>query len=356
MRYIVLVILLLSTVACKKKAEFDKEQMFKDIATNTILPAHLGLEAKANTLLLKVEAFVQNPNSIALSEAQTAWKVAMSIWAFCEAYNLGPVKERYLTWIIDRTPTNPTAIETIIADSAQLIDSSFVAEQSSYNKGFPAIEYLLFNTDNSKILSQYTNLNNVDRRKQYLTEVSSNLALQCSNLYNIWAPDGENYSATFQSSLGNDLQGAISMLSNSMINLTQEIARKKIGKPLGKEANDGLVHPEFIESPYANYSFDIILGNLEGILLAFTTMGSGFDDYLNHLTENEDLSQKIITKIENARVKIVEINATLKTALANQTTKVEELYTEVRDLLILLNVDMANSFMVTVLPSDSDGD
>lgn len=357
MRSLFFLIILLSLTACKKKADFDKAQMLKDISNKVLMPKHQELVTTANTLLSKTTAFANTPNQANLQAAQTAWKTTMDAWSVCEIYNFGLIKDRYLFWLIDKTPTSETNITTILQDSSNLIDSTYIASQSAYSKGLPALEYLLFNADANTIISQYTSNPNYERRQILLKELSKNLVQQCSLILNTWAASGENYLATFQSALGDDLQGSISLLSNAMISLTQEIARKKLGKPLGKESSDGLVHTEFIESPYALYSLNIVAKNLEGIQLGFEAMeGLGLDDYLNHLTENEELTTQILAKLTTAQNQITAISTSLKVALDSQTTAIDAIYQELRNLLILLNTDMANNFGITVLPSDNDGD
>ncbi|MCH2046593.1 MAG: hypothetical protein MK212_20925, partial [Saprospiraceae bacterium] len=196
------------------------------------------------------------------------------------------------------------------------------------------------------------------RRKSYLSALGERLHINASNWHKIWKTSDENYITTFGAATSDDLQGSISLVSNAMINLCNEMARLNLGQPLGKESVDGSVQPNKLESLYANQSVQLLLQKLDGMRLVFTgAEGTGFNAYLTHLSGEETLGNDILNKIDEIKVLLEGMNSSMNEALTStEKARLEQVYTETKALLVYLNTDMATLFNITVLPSDSDGD
>lgn len=342
-----------------KKDRYDKPQMLQDIVAEVILPAHEELVSAAGALEVEAAEFCQAPSAQGLAELRTALELTVKEWAGIELYNFGPTSDRYLHIAIYKGPTNVSSVENAIADT-MVIDSIFMRGRSSVSKGLPCVEYLLFGeAGNAQIvLDSFSIGANAARRRAYLLEAVRDVRLKAGQINSIWQPTGENYAATFGAADGTGLQSGISLLSNALIGLCEEVVRVKLGKPLGKESADGRPVPSLVESPYANYSYLILKENLLSMEMAYKGgNGEGFDDYLRYLSDGEEIAAGIEAHFGALRTALEPLPSNnMATEVLQNTVFVEELYAESKALLIALNTDMAGLFNITITPNDNDGD
>lgn len=349
----------LLVMACKKQDKFDKSAMLSNIGEVVVLPSLSSFEQQASSLEQSLNTFVNDPTINNLEAAQTQWLQTAQAWSLAKNYMFGIAKDRYLHLSLGKNPVNPTPIEDLITGT-DAIDANSVKGQSSYTKGVFAIEYLLYgeNLSSTDVINWYTTDSLSTRRKAYLVGLGERLHIVAENWDKIWKTSDENYITIFGSATSDDLQGSISLLSNAMINLCNEMARLNLGQPLGKESVDGSVQSNKLESRYANQGVQLLIKKLEGMRLVFTgSGGAGFNEYLNHLSGEETLGNDILVKIDAIKVLLEGMNSSMKEALtSSEKATLEQAYTETKALLVYLNTDMATLFNITVLPSDSDGD
>ena len=144
-----------------------------------------------------------------------------------------------------------------------------------------------------------------------------------------------------------------------MVAILEIAIRDKLGRPLGIAEGDG-PHPEEVEAGLSGNSLAQIQQNVTAVQIAFTGGdGLGLDDYLDYLgaeSEGIPLSQKINEQFATTQAALNAIEPPLATAVSQDTATVQAAYDEMRQLLILIKVDMANQLGVTITFNDSDGD
>lgn len=343
--------------SCKKQQDFDKEAMLNTVVDDYVLPKLTSLLTLVNTLDETATSFVQNPTTNTLNNTQQAWKETMKIWSQIEMLYFGPGRDQYRYLMLDNTPVNTTSIEQSI-NSSTTLDSAAIANMSSYTKGLATVEYLLFSTANSNdLVDLYTTNTTAAQRANYLTSTIKNAKKLIAELLFEWSPNGGNYATELSSNTSNKTLGGIGRFSNAMIHITQTMARKKIGKPLGKEAANGTINAELLESKYADYSWEMILNNLRGVQQIFGTNDNNrLGAYLSSIVGNDGLTNDIATQITTIETAIVARNSSLKSDLTSDTAAVEAIYDQLKALYQVLSTDMAVSFEVTVLTNTDDGD
>lgn len=332
-------------LACSKQDNLDKNALLQAWQTEVIAPAWQEVAAQGPNLATKVDLFLAQPNTTTLADARAAWRLAARAWGKAEPFVFGEMKSQYIHWAIARSPVNSSSIETSISDMSRTLDSLYVQQQSSYAKSLSAIEYLLF-ADSSQQLPFSA------RRAEYLHLAVQNLALEMQKPQDIWENQGEGQ--RFAAAEGYELGSAISELSNGMINLAQEMSRKKLGKPLGKE-NDGIFMPESVEHPDAHFSLGLLKANFEGLENALLLGTPNLQAYWESETSN-GVPVQFAANLQAAISLCESLGDDLQGALQNQPDQVEELYDLSREIYLALSNDMAAVFGITVLPSDNDGD
>lgn len=343
---------------------FDRNQMLENIGQNVILHNHQVFVEKAQELENATNTFTTSPDLGTLVQAQEKWKATMDAWKMCELFDLGIVKDTYLHNKIE-VPANPSFIPNNIY-STTTIDNAYIDGVGSSSKGLSALEFLLFDRDNGNqaVLDSFLVSSHDTRFRQYTAALAENLRHKGEELYAIWSPTGQDYVTEFAESEGSDLGSSISMLANEMITLIEKMVQTKLGKPLGKQS-DGLPHPEFVESYESGHSLENLRLNLHSLEITFEGLTAnevdsiGLDDYLNALKarhDDEALPEVVEAQFIACHTALDAINEPLADAVVNDYETVNAAYNELRKLLILLKVDVANNLAITVTFNDNDGD
>ncbi len=332
--------------------DFDRQAMLDNIAFNIFLPLHEELVDKAETLNQAVGAFAQNLNLDTLETAQEAWKEAALHWQRCNLFEVGSMSAMLFHNQISKTPANLELIEDHIT-KADKIDEAFIESKGSTSKGLPAIEYFLFSLEgNEAVISSLKD--GPPERLQYLVALAQNLSSKAKRLYDLWLPDKDNFIEKLTApKLGT--QEPINMLVNAMVAQAVGIGREKIGRPLGKITGEPL--PETAQGRLSSTSIEQIISNIEVLQLTFNGAdGLGFDDYLDFIDTSDSLAVKVNQQLDSTLNALRNIDNPLDIAVVENPEQVEQVYAEVRELAILLQVDTANQLGVTITFNDSDGD
>lgn len=337
--------------ATPTQATFDRRAMLTTIVNERILPHHTQLVTETAALEAQVAAFAADPTPTNLEVAQAQWRRAADAWAAVEIYGL-----RFTMLVqgqIKKWPINPNFMEAYLIEE-ETIDAAFIESIGSTARGLAAVEYFLFDLTgtNDEITGRLTA---EPKRMAYLVALSENVADKATELHALWSPDGSNQAQAFMEAdfSGNNVQGSISMLANEMIVLAEQINKDKLDYPLHGVLSEP--QPEAVESPYARYSVPLIARNLESMQEIFE---SGFTDYLNFLQAGSGtpLAPQIEAKIQQILPMLNALPVPLQDAVVEEPDAVRAIRDEVRALIILLKVDMANQMGITVTFSDSDGD
>lgn len=345
---------LFNIIACQKQQDFDKTAMLKGIIDEFVLPSYAQLLLDNQALETACINFGNTPTIINLEQVQSAWKTTMQTWSSLEMLGFGPGRKNYRYLKLDNTPSSPNFIENAIADTV-LIDSIYIADRSSYTKGLASIEYLIFEENNNQtyLLNLYQADANKERRFAYLLNCIKNTKGLIQELETEWR---SSYASTLSQATGNSSQEGIASFSNAIVHMSQTLARKKLAKPLGKESADQLLHPEYLESPYAHFSWDIILYNLKGIQQVFGTREKGLGSYLTYLVNDDALTNRIVEQANKVETLIEARQLTLLDDLTTNTAEVEVIYQEMSQLYDDLNGNVATYFSITILANPDDGD
>lgn len=349
-----IILVLVMGESCQKQTEFDKVAMLEGIVKNSTLPAYETLHQQSILLETAGQAYVTTPTLANLQTVQGVWKTLMTEWSKVEMLNFGPGREIFRYLRMDNTPANVSSVDNAILGT-DFIDSVYIAGRSSYTKGIACVEYLLFGENGQQaVVDWYATDVQKDRRAAYLIGCLKNIKKIAFELHDSWGTNG-GYGATLSQTTDNSTTGGLGQYTNAITHICQTMARKKLGKALGKEAADNLLHPEFLESPYAAYSWGIIAGNLKGIQEVFGDKDNGLGSYLSFVINNDELTNKIANRIQTTADLIDARTLNLVDDLSANTAEVEAIYQELAILYDELT-EMVNYFSVTLLPNPDDGD
>lgn len=354
------VILILSVGSCKKPQKnlfysYNQQAMLTNIGNNILVPAITGFSTKAAATQIAIDSFIANPDTATLSAAQNAFSQLAISWAAVEPFNFGPMLDNQSAANINTWPIDTSKVQTAINAQAS------ASTQGADAKGLKALEYLLFDRNgNQAVLAKYTSATDATNRKNYLLSVAETISGVATNLQTAWTG---TYLNTFITAQGNNVGSSVSLMVNSMAFFMDQVKNMKVGSPIGMGAkvNDNLPHPDLIEYPIAELSIPAMNANLQSMqtVLDGGTNGPGLKDLLNNINAQQN-GQSLATVGDNeftdAITKVNAITPPFAAATSNQTQKLKDAYTSLKQLIVFYEVDVASDCGISITFNDTDGD
>ncbi len=357
------VALSLGLASCKPEKtspldKYDRGAMLQGTYNDVIVTVHADFMQAAKTLDSVAQIFGAVPSLNNLEALQQEWKNAQSKWQLCAPMDIGDVRESFIHNKIDKWPTNKTFIENFIAGSS-VLDEAFIESSGSTSKGFPAMEYLIFGTDDISVMVSFTTSPNASRRLDYVTALAANLRTKALELQQRWGI----YELSYVSKTGLAIDGSVNLMVNALIEYEEFIKNDKVAAPAGHKTN-GTVQPGSVENAMSDASVAHIVQNLKGLdyMMSGNINGLpgqglyGYLDAVDPMVDGVKLSDKLNSQIDACLTAAANINGPLEEAVVNNPAQVETLYIELKRLTVLMKVDMASLLGVTITFTDNDGD
>lgn len=332
-----------SDTTSSSSADFNIPAMLTDIADKVIIPNYESLASAATAFAADTSSLATYCGAIgsadeasALAAAQTEWLDVMAKIQLTEPHAVGPaganddtLRNRVLSYA--NVDLNSCGLDQSVAQQSS---ADFdLSTRSSNQRGFSAIEYLLYNTTLThscapqiSATSGWNDLTETTQKTQrctYAQSLATDVADAATTIANEWSATGGDYRATFvaEESAGTSLQALTDVV---IIHMDKEAKDRKVGIPTGVKAECSAYScADLIESPYSETSLTNIRNNLVGFREIFNGgNGVGFDDLIND-ADFADITSSVQTKIADAIENIDSASVTLKdqaTAITDETT------------------------------------
>lgn len=359
-------------VQCKKKSgkedlnpddSFDKAAMLANYADNIIVPGYTNFKYATDTLNSATDAFIKNPTVSNLETLQSIFLLAYIRYQAISTFELGPAEAELLRGSVNIFPCDTNKINSKIA--AGDFDLSAILDIDV--KGFPALDFLLFNSKQNKdiILSRFTTSPNAANAKQYLSAIVVEIKHKSDTIYKAWNIAGGNYAGTFKNNLGSSVGSSLALLVNQFNFNFENLKNARVGIPLGKKSL-GVLYPNKVEAFYSTQSITMAIEqikSIENVYLGKDAKGAdglGLDDYLTALkTEHPSgmLSDVIKAKISLIKQELLKFQGgNFSEMITADPAQFETLYQHIFQLTVLIKVDMPSAFGVMITYEDNDGD
>jgi len=324
---------------------------------------------QAAALAAATSAWAAAPADSALqAAAQEAWKQAMATWQQAEVWQVGPAARsgqpggqdlRDRIYLLHKV--NRCQLEQYVA-SAPPIDSVF-----PQSRGLGALEYLLFYTGSDNACQPQVLINAqgtwaalgaagvVAAKASFARAVADDIAANANALLSAWKPEGGDFLAQFTLRAASPYasqQEALNALNAALFYVDEQVKHMKLQSALEPDTCATLAENGCVESPYALTTLSNIENNLIGFEKAYAGCGEagvgfGFEDLLRSIGA-VDLADRMTLALAAARQAVAGVAAPdLNTALAQERSRVEAIYTAVKAL-----VDLFESEFITVLDLD----
>jgi predicted lipoprotein len=341
---------------------FDKNNLLENLVYNYITPSLDQYVSDINTLHTSASNFESNPSISSLESLRNDWKEALLTWQDVALFNFGPSDFYVHNISSNNFPTNVYNLNQYINGGNTNISSMAFSEV----KGFPALDYLLYqpNKSGQEIVDYFTNSNNA---KQYLLAITTDLKNRGNNVRNMW---DQEYIDEFISDENNSTGSSVSLIVNGFCQYFEKNLRSgKLGIPLdalNPDFND--LYPTHVECYYYGKSIPFAVRALEAVKKYFNGISyssseednMGLDDYIDNTGATADANTSLHDKIDNLLDQsISEFNALqdpLSDKVAVDDPAAHQLWTKLQELAILFKIDMTSALGVTIVYQDNDGD
>ena len=338
---------------------YNRTAILENLTNNIIIPSYEKLLSEIIQLNTSSTDFKATQNNSNLTALRKSWKEAYISWQYVEMFNLGKAEEINFNKTMNTYPCNTTIINQNISSSQYDLSSSDYSSWSS--QGLPAVDFMLYGLDNdsNNILNIYSG-NDGEKYLNYLEDIISQMLDNTNKVTEYW----KNNKDLIISSNGNTATSSLNLLTNDFIYFYEKgIRANKIGIPCGRWDNWD-TYPIGVEAYYRkDLSKRLTLSAINsskqffsGIGLNTGIDGQSFDDYLNDINGNNDLSNNIINKLTAAENKITTLDNNFTLQMSTDNTKMVEAYDALQKVVVYLKTDMLISLSITVDYADADGD
>lgn len=269
-----------------------------EFADNVVIPTYVELVAQAKNLKTGVDAFVANPTADSLNAAQEMWSNARLSWEKSAAFAFGPAEALGFDGDLDGWPVNEVDVQAIL-DSSDVITDEYITGLQTTQKGYNAIEMVLFGKTADKTVDAFTS-----RELELLSALVKNFERTADGLLTSWT-DGVDGNPAYREMLataGNPdnpayptLNAAAEEIVQGIMGCLTEVGEEKIGDPLAIKSVG-----EF-ESQFSQTTLNVLHNNLISAQNAYLGMlpnGSASTNSISSLIESVDASLDADIKIQ----------------------------------------------------------
>ena len=337
---------------------FDRKALLTNWANNIIIPLYENFNTNLTALSDEITKFNETPNLDNLKLVREKWLDAYKSWQHVEMFNLGKAEETYFQSKMNVYPSDKERIERNLTNETYNLDNP----NNNDAQGFPALDYMLYGSDESdeKIVDKYLLEN-----KKYNTYLSSLIDKMVSNT-SVVVNDWNQNKDTYINSTENTSTSSINKITNDFIYYYEKLFRaNKIGIPAGVFSGSKL--PDRVEGYYSKiYSKDLALEAMSAIENFFVgkkynseEKGESLESYLNFLNSEKNgtsLSESITDQFKVARETIDKLNNDFASQVNEDNNKMLVAYDEIQKGVVFMKTDMLQSLSISVDYVDADGD
>ena len=341
--------------------QFNRQAMLINWADNIIIPALQDVSLRLDHMVSDKDEFLATPNQNTLNDLRTSWLEAYKTWQYVEMFNIGRAEQINYAFQMNIYPTNVSDIQNNITSGNY--DLTNVNNNDAV--GFPAVDYMIYGiaANDTEILNAYSSAANADANKQYLSDLIEQMKDLTTSVLNDWTT---NYRDEFVAGTGNTATSSTNKLTNDYIFYYEKGLRaNKIGIPAGvfsstplNEKVEGFYNKQ-VSKVLAMNALDAVQDFFNGKHYSNNQTSESFKsylDFLNTISQGEDLASLINNQFDEARTKIQALDNNFSSQVQTDNTKMTEAYDALQAAVVLLKVDMIQAMNISVDFVDADGD
>jgi predicted lipoprotein len=335
-----------------------RQLVLQDLSANVVIPRYAAFAARAQTAADSATEFCLSPSPEGLNATRTGYLEATALWKESEVTRFGPYADQPLRVgpKVDFWPARPENIDELL-NGSDPITTELLAGSGTTVRGLPVVEYLLYGPGSDGLLA------GDERRCDYVVHALKDVALSGGILANAWSDDGGRYGWELshggeEGSRFPDLQRGVTEVVNRMIFAVEDVRVLKLGKPLGDKTG-GEPLPASVESPYAQTSIADSVAAIRGVWTMFYgefAEGSGLGVVALLRGQQPEIATRFDAAYQAGIEALEAIEVSLGEAVLSHPEQVANAQEVLRELQVVLQVELAQALNVTPGFNDNDGD
>jgi predicted lipoprotein len=344
---------ILTLIACNKDAEkpdFDRGAMLSDLTTNVIKASVLVASTELASLQTLSQTFEANPDLANLNAVQNQFIEAYKKFQHCKPFDFGPFEDHGIIGALNTYPTDTLKINNNISLGVYSLSSV----ENAQAVGFPALDFLLFNGDDSDILNSFTAHADATKKMTLLNDLVSKMKTEFELAKNQW----DVTTSGFVAADGNDVGGSTSILFNAFVMDLELLKNAKIGIPAGYQTG-GTTLPNYVEGYYSQSSIDLAKESVLALKDVFTgSSGIGFEEYIRDVEDGvgNSLADQIISRFDICTTSLDAIGNPLSQKVDTDAAGITTAYNNIKTLVTYIKTDMSSALGLLITFQDNDGD
>ncbi len=359
MRYSsIIVVLLVLVAACKS----DDSELSND-CTSTVSRADLadtyadyavdrlvGFQLSTTSFSNRIEDLEASIQAADIVEARRAYSNLAFIYQNVAILSYGPQGSLMFGDKLNPYPLDEGEVEAFIASGSDTLPSS-----PNFDRGLPAIEYLLWSSGDSAQTADAFIQN--PRRVQTLSIISRQLLHDATTLGSAWSKGRSDFVAATGTGAGS----ALSTIINNVSRYFEDLRRDKLGTPFGVSTLS-IPNPQTVEAPYSEQSLKLIEDGVNATYDYLVARGqeASLLNYLQGLSGTE--GAQLVADINQQQTVIATasdaVDEPLAEAVQHDRDDVQQLYNALSRQVVYLKTDVPAVACVAITyvdnPSDSD--
>ena len=334
----------------------DESDVLVSLTDSVISPGYVAAASAAGEMRRAIDGLCAAPSDDALNAARQAWRGAREPWLRTEAAWFGPVMDRRSVGLVDWPEVDPERIEAMLVNAPATTEDDVRNRLASTQRGFGAIEYLLFAPDALARLSDSST-----PRCAYLTALGVAVASEIGAVAASWTQglDGDPPYADFFNGRASSslLTGqAVAELVRTQVFLVRTLVGLRLAPALGlREAGQDLTT---IPGGAAQNALEDLRNEVMGMRAVYEGAGGddalGVSDLVSELSTDTD--ERMRGHFADALAAIDAGDVPLRQAASEKSEAALAVYDRLRELQQTLNTEVVSLLGVSVGFSDTDGD
>lgn len=353
-------------------------ELLASVGPDVVLPAIDAFVEAAERLQDAVGTWRITEAAVERSVAQDAWVDAMRAWQVVEVLQFGPTgsalsvaggrdfRDAIYSW--------PTSLacrvdQELVAHEFEAPE--FVSTELPNVLGLDAVEYLLFDVDDTNDCGPLVEINGGDwqaldlatldiRRAGYAATLTHDVVAQAHELLDAWLPEGGDFGAELAgagdtSTVYASDQDALDDLYRGLFYLELVVKDRKLARPLGLRDCLDPTCPDDLEHRWADFGAAAISANVEGFRQLFGGgEGTGFDELMAAIDQTA-LADEIEAALDGVDAAVDALPAGLADTLTDDPDALQALHDAVKELTDLLKGDFA-TLLTLQIPTEAASD
>ncbi|WP_434416159.1 imelysin family protein [Nannocystis pusilla] len=344
--------------ACGGGGDDSRAAVLEHVAREVAVPAFTDLHARAEDMVAAVDALCAAPDPGALAAAQNVWSAERDAWSRVLPFGFGPLPPELNA--LDFWPVRVDSVEDAVAGAPDAPDADYLGGLGVSAKGMPALEYLLWGTDEAPALTALQAPEGGARRCGYAQVLAADIAARTDALAAAWSGEYADTLATAGSGSAayDSLKAGLDEVVNKSIDACLTMVKGKLDNPLGN-LTGAAEDPSLMESRFSGRTRADLQANLAGVWAVYHGADEGAPAAgISVLVRELDpaLDDRVRAQYARAGEVLAAVPEPMTAALLADRTAVQLARDELDTFRRLLKLDVASTLGVTLALSDNDGD